>query len=102
MTRRFPDHWAFAACLLVAGCSNAPEVEDSAATTTSPTVMSSRPATEPLAQVLLWLLSPTSSCSPPDPFLLLDSSEDPTVALLQALGFAPNTRSSCPSELADP
>lgn len=102
--------WLFAACLPVVGCSTPRDEEGVAttttttttATTTSSTVMATRPATEPLELLLLWLLSPTGTCSPSNPELLLDPSEDPMVALLQALGFAPNSRSACPSEPADP
>ena len=81
------------ALLLGAGCGS-DGLDDGATPTTSSSPPTTSPAaTEPLEDLLRWLVLPTGDCAPDFP--LVETSDDPMVALLQALGLEPNTRLVC-------
>jgi hypothetical protein len=67
------------------------------APTTSTSTSVAQPSGEAiLEEVLLWMLSPTGTC-PAGGIAIIETSDDPSIALLQALGFVPNARPSCQS-----
>jgi hypothetical protein len=86
-------------CIAACGTGDGEQSRDHdpvpAPTTTSTSV--AQPSGEAiLEEVLLWMLSPTGTC-PAGGIAIIETSDDPSIALLQALGFVPNARPSCQS-----
>jgi hypothetical protein len=84
--------FACIAVLGIAGCGG-----DRHQDRTSPPTVTGPPTTSsgvPLENSLLWLLSPTGGC-PPWGSVLVETSDDPALGLLQALGLASNTEPAC-------